>query len=200
MLALGSEVAELRDAIYPFILESHRERAAGRFDDLIARLVEVDRQLRETAHSLESRSIVSRPLGEVLHREVDAFALRTGIDATVEVRGDPESLSAAQRIAIYRAIQESLANVREHSGASEVDVRLHVRRGTVDVRIADNGHGFEVNRSLALAAERGRLGIVGMGERVRMLGGTFDIDSRVGGPTTLRFSLPRWEPLEQGRG
>lgn len=198
VLALGSEVGQLRDAIYPFILESHRERAAGRFDDLLARLVEVDRLLRETAHSLESRSIVSRPLGEILHREVEGFASRTGIEASVEVRGDPESLSASQRIAIFRAIQESLANVREHSGATAVDVRLHVRRGTVDVRVTDNGHGFEVSRSLALAAERGRLGIVGMGERVRMLGGTFDIDSRVGGPTTLRFSLPRWEPFDNG--
>ena len=56
--------------------------------------------------------------------------------------------------------------------------------------MTDNGHGFEVNRSLALAAQRGRLGIVGMGERMRMLGGTFDIDSEPGGPTTLRFSLP----------
>ena len=48
--------------------------------------------------------------------------------------------------------------------------------------MTDNGHGFEVNRSLALAAQRGRLGIVGMGERMRMLGGTFDIDSRAGRP------------------
>jgi signal transduction histidine kinase len=48
---------------------------------------------------------------------------------------------------------------------------------------------------VAKAAQRGRLGLVGMGERVRLLGGTFQIDSKPGGPTTLRFSLPRWEPL-----
>jgi signal transduction histidine kinase len=76
-----------------------------------------------------------------------------------------------------------------------VEVRLQVRRNTVDVRVTDNGNGFEVNRSLALAAQRGRLGLVGMGERMRMLGGTLDIDSAPGGPTTLRFSLPRWEPF-----
>jgi len=193
VLALGAETRQLRDRVYPFVLDSHRELVRGRFDDLLARLVELDRQLREMAHSLESRSIVSRPLAEILHREVEAFAARTSIEASIEVRGDPESLSSSQRVALFRAIQESLSNVREHSGATEVDVRLQVRRNTVDVRVTDNGQGFEVNRALALAAERGRLGIVGIGERMRMLGGSFDVDSRPGGPTTLRFSLPRWE-------
>ena len=195
VLALGSELRTLSEQVYPFVLESHRELVRGRFDDLLARLVELDRKLRETAHSLESRSIVSRPLAEILHREVETFAERTGIECSLAVHGDPESLSPQQRVALFRAIQESLSNAREHSGATAVDVRLQVRRGTVDVRVTDNGHGFEVNRSLALAAERGRLGIVGMGERMRMLGGSFDIDSRPGGPTTLRFSLPRWEPF-----
>jgi len=196
VLALGAETRRLSDDASPFILESHRELVAGRFDDLLARVGEIDRQLRETAHSLESSSIVSRPLAEILHREVEGFARRTSIAASIEVSGDPETLSPSQRVAIFRAIQEGLSNVREHSGATSVDVQLRVRRSTVDVRVIDDGQGFEVSRALAQAAERGRLGLVGVGERMRMLGGSFTIDSRAGGPTTLRFSLPRWEPFE----
>jgi signal transduction histidine kinase len=197
VLALGADIAHLREQVYPFILDSHRERAAGRFDDLLARSVELDRQLREISRSLESRSIVSRPLGETLHREVDTFAERTGIDARLEIRGDPESLTSAQRIAVYRAIQESLSNVREHSGASTVEIRLRMRRSSIEVRVVDDGHGFEVGRALARAAQRGRLGIVGIGERVRMLGGSFEIDSAPGGPTMLTFALPRVLPDER---
>jgi signal transduction histidine kinase len=197
VLALGADVVHLREQVYPFILDTHRERAAGRFDDLLARTVELDRQLREISRSLESRSIVSRPLGETLHREVDTFAERTGIDARLEIRGDPESLTSAQRIAVYRAIQESLSNVREHSGASTVEIRLRMRRSSIEVRVVDDGHGFEVGRALARAAQRGRLGIVGIGERVRMLGGSFEIDSAPGGPTMLTFSLPRVVPDER---
>jgi signal transduction histidine kinase len=197
VLALGADIAHLREQVYPFILDSHRERAAGRFDDLLARTVELDRQLREISRSLESRSIVSRPLGETLHREVDAFAERTGIDARLDIRGDPESLTSAQRIAVYRAIQESLSNVREHSGASTVEIRLRMRRSFIEVRVVDDGHGFEVGRALARAAQRGRLGIVGIGERVRMLGGSFEIDSAPGGPTMLTFALPRVTPEER---
>ena len=195
VLALSSETRYLRDQIYPFMLESHRELAYGRFDDILARLADIDTGLRDLAHSLETKSVVSRPLAEILHREVDAFAGRSGIAATIDVRGDPDSLSSAQRVAVFRAVQESLANVREHSGATAVEVSIRARRASIDLRVTDNGHGFEVSRALAKAAQRGRLGLVGIGERVRMLGGTFEIDSRPGGPTTLRFSLPRWEPF-----
>jgi signal transduction histidine kinase len=197
VLALAAEVQHLQGQLYPYVVESQRELAHGRFDDVTARLTELDRSLREIAHSLESKSIVSRPLGEILHREVDTFAERTGIEARLEIRGDPESVSASQRIAIFRAVQEALANVREHSGATEVDIRLRARRSSVDVRITDNGTGFEVSHALARAAKRGRLGVVGIGERVRMLGGTFDLDSQPGGPTTLSFALPRWRPDAQ---
>lgn len=197
VLALGAEVSLLRDQVYPFIADTHRERAAGRFDDILARVTELDRQLRELSRSLESRSIITRPLGEILHREVDAFVERTGIETRLEIRGDPESLTSAQRIALYRAIQESLSNVREHSGASTVEIRLRMRRASIEVRITDDGHGFDVGRALARAAQRGRLGIVGIGERVRMLGGTFEIDSAPGGPTMLTFALPRVTPDER---
>jgi signal transduction histidine kinase len=194
VLSLGAEVTLLRDQVYPFITDTHRERAAGRFDDILARVTELDRQLRELSRSLESRSIITRPLGEILHREADAFGERTGIETRLEIRGDPESLTSAQRIAVYRAIQESLSNIREHSGASTVEIRLRMRRAWIEVRVTDDGHGFEVGRALARAAQRGRLGIVGIGERVRMLGGTFEIDSAPGGPTILTFALPRVSP------
>ncbi|RDI74046.1 Histidine kinase-, DNA gyrase B-, and HSP90-like ATPase [Gaiella occulta] len=195
VLALAAEVKQLQRDLDPFILESRRELARGRFDDALARLAELDRDLRETAQSLETTSTVSRPLGEVLHREAEAFTRRTGIDARVDVRGDVGALTASQRIVIFRAVQEALSNVREHSAATAAEVVVRTRRSTTEVSITDDGQGFEVARGLARAAQRGRLGVVGISERVRLLGGTFDIDSRPGGPTTLRFSLPRWGPF-----
>jgi signal transduction histidine kinase len=195
VLALAADVQLLQRQVYPFVLEEYREQTAGRFDDLSSRLVELDRQLRELAHSLETKSVISRPLGEILHREVDGFAERSGIHAALEIRGDPDSLSSAQRITVFRAIQEALANVREHAGATNVSVRVRARRSAIELQIVDDGMGFEVERALAKAAQRGRLGLVGIGERVRMVGGTFELESAPGGPTTLKLTLPRWEPL-----
>jgi signal transduction histidine kinase len=195
VLALAADVRLLQQQVYPFVLEDYREQAFGRFDDLTSRLTELDRELRELAHSLETKSVISRPLGEILHREIDNLAERTGITTTLEIRGDPDTLSSGQKITIFRAIQEALANIREHSGATSVVIRVRARRSAIEVQITDDGMGFEVERALAKAAQRGRLGLVGIAERVRMVGGTFELESTPGGPSTLKLTLPRWEPL-----
>ena len=192
VLALAADVRLLQQQVYPFVLEGYREQAFGRFDDLTARLTELDRELRELAHSLETKSVISRPLGEILHREIENFGERSGTHVSLEIRGDPDSLSSAQRITVFRAIQEALANVREHSGATSVVVRLRARRSAIEVQISDDGMGFEVERALAKAAQRGRLGLVGIAERVRMVGGTFHLESTPGGPTILKLTLPRY--------
>lgn len=200
VIALAGEVRALRDEVYPFVVEAQRATTERRFDELVERLAELDGDLRELAHSLESRSAVSRPLEEVLHREVDAFAARTGIEARLRIDGACSFLTTSQRIALFRAVQEALSNAREHSGATTVDVRLRARRSWTELRVWDNGRGFAVEPALASAAKRGRLGIVGISERVRMLGGTFELESAPGGPTRLSISLPRWEPLDPAAG
>jgi two-component system, NarL family, sensor kinase len=67
------------------------------------------------------------------------------------------------------------------------------------LRIADNGEGFDVAQTVVAAARRGRLGVVGMNERVRLLGGVFEIESEPGQGTTITAALPAWRPVaEQG--
>ena len=196
--SLAGELRLIRDEIYPFVAESHREAAFDGIEVVAERLTELDTEMREIAHSLESKSAVSRPLEEVLHREVEAFSSRSDIVATLHVEGTCSFLTASQRIAIFRAVQEALSNVRDHSGATAVEVQLRARRAWTELAVEDNGHGFRVEDGLARAAKRGRLGLIGISERVRMLGGTFQLESAPGGPTRLSLTLPRWEPLEPG--
>ena len=110
---------------------------------------------------------------------------------------DFDSLTASQRIALLRVVQEALTNVREHSGASRVSVTVFPSRTHVFAEITDNGCGFEVERTLVQAAKGGHLGLVGMSERIRLLGGRFDIQSRRGGPTTISATVPKWRPAHQ---
>lgn len=167
----------------------------GRLDDFDARLVELDRDLRELAHSLESPSALGRPLAEVLRRNAAALEKQAGIIVAVDARGDPDRLTPSQRLALVRVVQEALTNVREHSGARRVSVRVTTGPTHTEAVVVDDGRGFEVERTLVRAARRGRLGLVGMGERVRLLGGRLDVESRPGGPTTIVATIPRWEPL-----
>ena len=172
-----------------------RKVVAGRLEDLSAQIVELDRTLSELAQSLEPTSVLASSLTDVLRREVDSFGSRTHIRATLDLVGDLDSLTASQRIALYRIVQESLANVREHSGANEVQIRVHSGERGTEAQIVDDGRGFEVATTLIRAAKGGRLGLVGMGERVRLLGGSFDVESRPGGPTSISLVLPRWQPV-----
>ena len=73
-------------------------------------------------------------------------------------------------------------------------VRVRARRSAIELQIVDDGMGFEVERALAKAAQRGRLGLVGIGERVHMVGGTFELESQPGGPTTLSSRSPAGSP------
>jgi len=180
------------DEMSPSTTQPH---AASRINDLETRVWELDRVLRELAHSLEPASLLRRPLADVISSEASAFAERTGIETRHLVKGEFGAMTASQKIALIRIVQEALTNIREHANASSVEISISATRASVDARIEDDGAGFDVARTLLDAAKRGRLGLVGSSERVRLLGGTLDVSSRLGGPSVVSFSLPRWQPL-----
>jgi len=171
----------------------------GSVGDLEARLEAIDTELRDLSHSLESRGIAKRPFPEVVRGELDAFRRRSDISVGLELSGDVDALTASQRIALVRIIQESLSNIREHSQARDVRIAIRGERDRLLAEVVDDGCGFDVTETLLDAGRRGRLGLVGVCERARLLGGICEIHSRPGGPTRIAVDLPRWRP-EDGSG
>jgi signal transduction histidine kinase len=196
--AMAADLRLFRKQLGP-LLENSKDSvvALGRIDDLEARLVSVDKELRELARSLQSPAGLRIPLDEALKHEVETLRNRSGIAAELSVSGSFEALTASQKIALVRLVQESLSNVHDHSEAESVKVRVTATRTRLGLEIVDDGRGFDVEERLLEAARAGRLGLVGMGERIRLLGGRFEIESKPGGPTRVRASLPRWRPLAQ---
>jgi signal transduction histidine kinase len=194
--ALGGDLRLFRTQLAHVLGKQHfGDLLLGRLDDCEARLRELDGDLRELAHSLESPTLVGRPLTEVLRRHIAAFERRSGIAVELEVTGDFDGLTVSQRLALVRLIQEALTNVLDHSGARTATVRVAAGQTKTEAIVTDDGRGFDVERTLVAAARRGRLGLVGMSERVRLLGGLLDVRSRPGGPTTIVATIPRWKPL-----
>jgi signal transduction histidine kinase len=170
------------------------ELLVGRVDDFEARLVAVDDELRQFALSFESPSVLELPFEDAIQSEV-VRTRSAGVEVLVDVTlEDAEALTPSQRIALLRIVQEGLSNVRDHSGASSVTVAVVDHGAHTTLRVTDDGAGFDVERTLVRAARSGRLGLVGMAERVRLLGGVFDIDSAPGSGTTISVTLPRWSP------
>jgi signal transduction histidine kinase len=173
-------------------------RLVGRVGDIEARLRAVDAELRELARSLEAPTLLKVPFGQLVRKEVRQLEQARGVHVRVDLRGDPNVLSPSQRIALVRVVEAALSNVREHSDARNVTVAIAVGRAGVRAEIRDDGSGFDVEESLLRAAREGRLGVIGMSERIRLLGGSFDLQSPRGGPTTVTVVLPRWRGGQAG--
>jgi signal transduction histidine kinase len=167
-------------------------RLLGRVDDVEARLRAVSAELRELARSLEAPTLLKVPFGQLVRKEVAQLEQARGVRVTLDLQGDPNVLSPSQRIALLRVVEAALSNVREHSDARKVTISIAVGRAGVRAEIVDDGSGFDVEDSLLRAARDGRLGVIGMSERIRLLGGSFDLRSGPGGPTTVTVVLPRW--------
>jgi signal transduction histidine kinase len=195
LVALAGDVRLAQAQIGDHVRGRTRKLVLGRFDDITAQIIGLDAKLRELSHSLEPSGVVERPILDVLRHLIDNFENRGNLPVTFEFRGDFEGMTASQRIALYRIVQEGLANIRKHSDATKARVTLFAAQTAIELQIVDDGKGFCVDQTLIRAAKGGRLGLVGIGERIRMLGGTFDVESGPGGPTTLSLVLPRWRPV-----
>jgi PAS domain S-box-containing protein len=124
-----------------------------------------------------------------LQNYVNSYVERTGIAVDLENAANLERLDTQQGTVLYRVAQESLTNVFKHAQATRVSIRLLQESAAICMEIADNGRGDSALHPGA-ADGRQRLGLIGMQERVRLVGGQFAIDSTPRRGTTVRVHLP----------
>ncbi|MBU1332416.1 MAG: PAS domain S-box protein [Gammaproteobacteria bacterium] len=153
----------------------------GNMKRLIAQLFQL---VRDVASALRP-PILDAGLASAIEWQAQRFEARTQIPCLVEVPDNLPELADGQAIGLFRVLQEALTNVIRHAGAHTVDVRLAVQGATLNLVISDDGRGF---RPAAVGSSS--FGLVGMRERVLMLGGTLDIDSQPGEGTTLSVRVP----------
>jgi signal transduction histidine kinase len=117
------------------------------------------------------------------------LAEREKIKIQMTAFGGVEALGSAKRTVLFRVAQEALTNVARHAQASQVRMSITEISGAIQMEISDNGKSFHVGKALT-ARNPHRLGLVGMRERVEMVGGTLIIDSAPGQGTTVRAEIP----------
>lgn len=114
-----------------------------------------------------------------------------GIAATIEVIGKARQLPPETELMLFRIVQEAFTNVRRHSGANNVCVRVEFTHENTKIVVNDNGKGFELPARPGDLARVGKLGLAGMHERAQLLGGTLVIHSEPGKGTTLTVEVPQ---------
>lgn len=124
-----------------------------------------------------------------LRSYIKNFAARTGLRIRFTAFIEVEALDNDKRTVLYRVAQEALTNVARHAQASLVQVRIRKIPDAIRMEVADDGRSFQVQRVLSARTNK-RLGLLGIRERVEMVGGSFAIESAPGRGTTLRAQIP----------
>jgi two-component system, NarL family, sensor histidine kinase DevS len=182
---------ETGQALTSILLGLRTVEEAKTMDAAQAAIEQVRELVRSTLQDVRRLAVDLRPtalddfgLVPALERLLDNFREQTGI--AVDFHSTlPERLPPEIETALYRIVQESTTNVVKHARATHVSVVLTRKENAVGVVIEDDGVGFEAG-----ATREGGLGLVGMRERVGLLGGRFEIESRPGYGTTFVAEVP----------
>ena len=113
-----------------------------------------------------------------------------GIEADLRVIGSQRRLSPEAELLLFRIAQEALNNVRRHAEASKVEVAISFDEGKTKLTVKDDGKGFEMPKTVGELSRIGKLGLVGIEERTRLLGGSMRVQSEPGKGTTVTVEAP----------
>jgi signal transduction histidine kinase len=188
---LHDEVGQMLTALRMELrsLQELRTSKAGEFNEHMegAKLLAEQslRALRDMAMGLRPSMLDDLGLGSAVQWQARQFSKRTGIPVNVHVDALPSSMPERHRTCVYRLVQEALTNCARHSQAKTIDVNVVHDETRLTVSVKDDGIGFDP------AAVRGRgLGLIGIQERVRELGGELALISQPHNGTALSAKIP----------
>lgn len=133
-----------------------------------------------------------------LHSFMENFTTRTGVRARLTAFAGVERLDTGSRTVLFRVAQEALTNVGRHAQASQVEVSIEKASDRICMRIKDDGRSFAVGRVLNAAGGK-HLGLLGMRERIEMIGGNFSVESDPHIGTTIVAQIPFRKSRESHR-
>jgi two-component system, NarL family, sensor histidine kinase DevS len=169
-------------AIRAAATEEEAEQAEANLRELVVQALQ---DVRSLAVELRPSALDDFGLVPALERLADTFSERSGIPASVEATLGAGRLPPEAETVLYRLVQEALTNVVKHAAASRVNIVVTRREGGVSAVVEDDGRGFAADE-----VRNEALGLVGMRERLGLLGGTLNVESGAGRGTALVAYLP----------
>jgi signal transduction histidine kinase len=144
------------------------------------------KDLRALSADIDLPDIALLSVDAIAERVVRDFNIKTGVVVGLEVPNQHVQVSFRDKVAIYRVLQESLANIYRHAPNVASRVAIKTRANSLIVEISDKGPGFDPQAAI----KKKRLGLVGMRQRIEVLGGSFQIITTLGAGTTILVTLP----------
>lgn len=170
------------------------KRMASDEENVTAQLEEISRatgqaleEVRSIAYNLRPYHLERLGLRESIEAMLEKIREATGLEINARVALFDEVFSKDDEVTFYRVIQECLNNIIKHAEATAVEISIVQSETEVTARIQDNGRGFVVTPE----KQAGGFGLIGLAERIWMLGGTHSISSEAGKGTTVLVKIPR---------
>jgi signal transduction histidine kinase len=165
---------------------SEVDRRAAQLRELASAL---GRELHAIAVRLRPKALDDFGLEAALAAYAEEWSRQSGVRIDVHAPREEQRLPGATESAIYRVVQEALTNIARHSGATHASLVVERRDGRLVVVVEDDGRGFDPERDTR-ATDAPGLGLLGVRERVALLGGTLAIESTAGSGTSLYIRIP----------
>ena len=151
---------------------------------------EVLQEVRYFGRDLRPSILDDLGLHAALEWLVDQLQAEHNVECNFQVLGEERRLSAEAEVMIFRIVQEAMRNIGKHSRASRAEIAVKFEPGETTIMVADNGVGFQVSESVGDLTRAGKLGLAGMQERARLLGGSLSVQSEPGKGTTIVVRAP----------
>ncbi|HEX8984809.1 MAG TPA: sensor histidine kinase, partial [Bryobacteraceae bacterium] len=148
------------------------------------------RSVRDIAMGLRPSVLDDLGVGPGLEWQGREFSRHTGIPVEVLVEGIPSDVPETHRTCVYRVVQEALTNCARHAGAHRIRIALHTQGGRLYLTVQDDGRGVPAEIAEGRRGASVGLGLIGIEERVRELGGNLAILSQKGKGTVLKIVVP----------
>ena len=173
--------------------EEQRQELVTELREEIRRSSEV---VRHVIRGLRPPALSELGLSEALRQEARRLLEDTGLDRDIEIQDLDGDRSRRTQLAVFRVTQEAVRNAVEHADASRIAVRAGENDGHVELRVEDDGRGFDPER---IADDGDRYGLVGMRERAGAVGGRLELEAEPGKGTTVFFEVPGAGSADGGR-
>ena len=189
---LGQELLIMRNRALLGTVASRNddhESAGEHLDEIAATAGDAINEVRQIAYNLRPYHLDRLGLRQAIEEMVARVRASSSLEIDVDVAALEGAVASDAAINCYRIVQECLSNIVRHAGATTASIRAAADGHEVRLAIADNGTGFDPQRAPA-GARTGGLGMVGVAERARMLGGSHTVASRPGTGTTITIRFP----------
>jgi len=170
------------------LLDTDTEKAREELKNLKTTAGNTFSSVRDFIFELRPMMLDDLGLVPTVRRYIEAYKDRSGLDASLVVTGKEMRMQPHLEVLVFRAVQELLANVREHAQATQVKTTVDVDTKEVRVSVEDNGKGFDPDGA-GFTASSGR-GLKTLKERIDLVGGSMDISSAAGKGTKVALVVP----------